>query len=56
MRAYEASYAALQGINFEEFKNRVANKLNSTNSESPTPEMIEEKVEHYIDAYEWEAV
>lgn len=58
LRAYEASYAALQSITFADFKNRInensSASLNGLNSQSV--EEIEEKIEHYLADFNWEAV
>lgn len=54
LQAYQASYAALQNIPFNEFKERA--KLGSGVHVSQTVEEIHNKVEHFIDDYQWEEV
>lgn len=58
LKAYEASYAALQSITFADFKERVCKKSLTTQPDSNplSAEEIEEKVAHYIDDFTWEAV
>ncbi|MGN0503061.1 MAG: hypothetical protein ACI4HN_09055 [Ruminococcus sp.] len=58
LKAYEASYAALQSITFADFKKRVYDKFSATypGSNPQSAEEIEEKVAHYIDDFKWEAV
>ena len=53
LRAYEASYAAINNISFDDFKQRVAQKL-AAGGRQPTAEETHKKVKHYIDDYEWE--
>lgn len=53
LRAYEASYAAIADISFDEFKKSVAQKL-AAGGRQPTAEETHKKVEHYLDDYEWE--
>lgn len=53
MRAYEASYAAINNISFDDFKQRVAQKL-AAGGRQPTAEETHKKVQHYLDDYEWE--
>lgn len=52
MRAYEASYAAINNISFDDFKQRVAQKL-AAGGRQPTAEETHKKVQHYLDDYEW---
>ena len=58
LRAYQASYAALQNIPFEDFKKHVARKSAGLqlNAPQPTVEKVYEKVEKIIDGYRWEEV
>lgn len=53
LRAYEASYAAINNISFDDFKKRVAQKL-AAGGKQPTAEETHKKVQHYLDDYEWE--
>ena len=53
LRAYEASYAAINNISFDDFKQRVAQKL-AAGGRQPTAEETHKKVQHYLDDYEWE--
>ena len=53
LRAYEASYAAINNISFDYFKQRVAQKL-AAGGRQPTAEETHRKIQHYVDDYEWE--
>lgn len=53
LRAYEASYAAINNISFDDFKQRVAQKLAAVGRQT-TAEETHKKVQHYLDDYEWE--
>lgn len=53
LRAYEASYAAINNISFDDFKQRVAQKL-VAGGRQPTAEETHKKIQHYLDDYEWE--
>lgn len=53
LRAYEASYAAINNISFDDFKQRVAQKL-AAGGRQPTAEETHRKIQHYLDDYEWE--
>ena len=53
LRAYEASYAAINNISFDVFKQRVSLKL-AAGGRQPTAEETHKKVQHYLDDYEWE--
>lgn len=53
LRAYEASYAAINNISFDDFKQRVAQKL-AAGGRQPTAEETHRKIQHYVDDYEWE--
>lgn len=53
LKAYEASYAAIANISFDDFKQRVAQKL-AAGGRQPTAEETHKKVQHYLDDYEWE--
>ena len=53
LRAYEASYAAINNISFDDFKQRVSLKL-AAGGRQPTAEETHKKVQHYLDDYEWE--
>lgn len=58
LRAYQASYAALQNIPFSEYKRLVFQKSAGlqSNAQQPTAEKVFEKVEKIIDGYQWEEV
>lgn len=57
LRAYEASYAALQSIAFSDFKKQVFEKFSTTSEYLEESALeIEKKVAHFIDDYKWEAV
>ena len=53
LRAYEASYAAINNISFDDFKQRVAQKL-AAGGRQPPAEETHRKIQHYVDDYEWE--
>jgi hypothetical protein len=54
LRAYQASYAALQNIPFDEFKQRAVQMSAGLQSTAqPTVEEIHRKVERYIDQIQW---
>lgn len=52
LRAYEASYGALRGINFSDFKQSCT--VSSESNDNASAEEIENRIEHYIDDYSWE--
>lgn len=57
LRAYQASYAALQNLSYEDFKKKVAEKaLLQSNANPQTTKQVFEKVEHYTEDYEWQEV
>jgi hypothetical protein len=57
LRAYQVSYAALQNINFEEFKTRVMKKTAGLQSTAqPSIEEIHQKVKHYANDFRWKEV
>lgn len=53
LRAYQISYAALQGISFADYKRRLSLQ---NSGDKPTQTQVFEKVERIIDGYKWEEV
>jgi hypothetical protein len=60
LRVYQASYMALRGVEFEEFKNTALLAAKESTSrpiaEKKSPQEIEAKVEKIISNTKWEAI
>lgn len=58
LKAYQASYAAFQNINFADFKKRALEKASQGRyaAEQPKAEKVYEKVERYLNDFKWKEV
>lgn len=54
LRAYQASYAALQNLSFEDFKKTAINKSKLQSTAQPTAEQTLAKVERILNNTKWE--
>lgn len=57
LKAYQASYCALKGVSFADFKKSVEeNAYKFMGMPEQSPQALEHKIQHYIDDYTWEVV